>query len=121
LSFAPKEGVFDFGGVKIVAKLLNASFNSDALETRNLDSGSVWVDWSAASAADATAKIQEAPTADGPWQDRTGASITIDAAGPASKKIAVSNVDSPWMRVAVTKNSETTALVTLRHYLKGAR
>lgn len=89
------------------------------IDARNLSSGAFWVKWTGASAANATVKVQQNADKDDAngWID-VGSAVTVNAASGVGK-VAVSNVDLPYLAILVTKNSETTALLTVRHYLKG--
>lgn len=117
---ASKEGLFEVSGSKVSGRLFNASFNTDALEVRELSSGCAFVSWSAAAATDATVKLQAAMTVSGPWEDISGATKTIGAA-TGTGRLALSDVGFPYLRAVGTVGSETAALVTIRYYFKGAR
>lgn len=115
---APKEGMLKIADAAFSAIVVSANRTSDPLELRSVSSGSVFTSWTGASAADAVVKLQSAPTTDGPWEDIASATKTIGAAS-GDGRITLTDVPFPYIRAVATKNSETTAALTLRYYFKG--
>ncbi len=112
MSYSDKEPIVLNGYV------VSADKNSDAVEVRNTKSGAFWLSWTGAGATDAVVKLQECGTVDGTFIDIAGATATISAA-TGSKKIGGLNAELPYVRAVVTKNTETTAVLTVRCFYKG--
>lgn len=95
--------------------------NGDSLETRNQSSGVLALTWTGATATDAVAKLQE--SVDGTtWFDVATMSQTINAAaGSKLFKLTRDILLSPYLRVVLTPNSESTGTTTIKFSLKGDR
>ncbi len=99
------------------AVTVSADANKAMFDTRNKRSGSVGVKWTGASATDATFKLQESWD-NITWSDVSSGSATLSAAA-GQTKISLADINVPMMRGVITHGSETTALLTVRYYLKG--
>jgi hypothetical protein len=97
---------------------MSASADGDAIDVRDVRSGSFFVKWSGASAADATLKIQESGNKED-WVDVSGKTVTIAAAsGYSIIKFADADLQSPYLRAVFTKNAEATGPLTVDYFFK---
>lgn len=107
----------DLEGRLLDAYTLSANKDTDALDVRHADRGAIVLVWSAAAATDAVVKLQESMDKT-TWFDISGATQTLSAAS-GSKKFSLASVELPYVRAVLTKNTETAAVVTLKHFFKG--
>ena len=100
---------------------LAANKDGDSIESRNCACGEIQGVWSGATATDAIYKLQE--SVDGTtWFDVSSMSKTVGAAsGTSLWKLTMDILLSPYLRVVLAKNSESTGTVTIKFYLRGAR
>lgn len=106
----------DKEGVDLVEYVLSAD-RTLTLDSRNTVAGSVEIVWTNAAATDAVVKLQEGIAG---ATDISGKTATIGAA-EGTALIKLDSIVTPVIKVVLTKNTETTAKVTVRHYFKGAR
>ncbi len=112
MAYSTKEGTYISGG--LVASM---AVNQAALEVRNCFSGSLILVWASAAAMDAVVKLQESIDQI-TWIDISGQTQTLSAP-TGSKKFAIADVNLPYLRAVVTKNTESTATIDLKYYFKG--
>lgn len=106
-------------GALLTGTSLGANLTGDTFEVSNQSCGAISVAWSGASAVTAVLKVQE--SVDGiNFKDMSGKTVTIGAASGADLiKLNQDEMLSPFIRVVLTKNTETTGTFTARYFFKG--
>ena len=96
---------------------LAADKNGDPIEVRYFKSMGLFLTWADASATDAVVKLQF--SFDGTnFYDISGATQTIGAAS-GSKLFEIATLAYPYLRVVLTKNTETTGTATIKFIMRG--
>jgi flavin-binding protein dodecin len=110
MAYADKEGKL------LDAVVLSANRESDALDVRGSTGVGLALVWASAAAATAVVKLQE--SMDGTtWFDVASQTQTLTV-GAGIKKFSVTT-EMPYLKAVCTKNTETTAVVTVRYYARG--
>ena len=114
MSYANQEGI------QLDAVDMDTNIDSDKVDSRNIDHGSIQAVWATSSHADATVKLQTSHDGTS-WDDLPSGSMTLNAVGAGSKTLQFSLLSFPYIRLSYDKGSNTAGSVTVRSLLKSKK
>lgn len=98
---------------------MSANKNSDAIDVRDVNDGSIGILWSGASAVDGVVKMQY--SLDGTnWDDISGVSHTLGAAA-GYKILNMTSLAVPYVRVNYNKGTNAAGTLTIRSMFKSLK
>lgn len=107
-------------GVHWTAQSLAEDTNGEAIDVRNVSSGSLVLVWADAAATDAVVKLQESNDGTN-WKDITSQTVTIAAAaGSHVFKLTSDVLLCALIRPVVVDNAESAGTASLKYFFKGA-
>lgn len=103
----------------ILINLADGDQNSDMFPLEGYSIGSMQIVWSGVDSTDAVCQVQTTDSNGVAWDDKSGASVTLDAATGSGSLSFASNFSSQAIRINTTVNTATAGTVTVYITRKG--